>query len=1019
MNLKIRHGAVSFAMRNLKSRPILLIFIFGLALVSTIALLTVVLLANLRESAISEKKIELQNLALVISEQMDRSLQAVDLVQKNVLVQLNAEFISTPEEFAEKISRHETHVKLQSAISGLPHIDALTVISNGGQLLNYSRAWPVPPIDISDRAYYRAFTENSALEYLLSEPVQNRGSGTWTVYYARKVSNKEGRFLGLILGAVELRYFEALFERVSTHKSLSLALIRRDGLLLARYPNPSNSTGMSLAANTQFRELLKHANGGAVRITSLVDGQDRLFAAYTLPNFPLLISVGSTMENVLASWRTSSIYFSLIAVLLSLAIGGLVGLIGFQVWKNLKAQHLQLDTALSNMPQGLCMFDRDRRLTVCNKRYAELYGLAQEETRPGVSIEAIIERRVERGHIDGDIEQYRISRLQEISRSEPYQVVNRLADGRFVSVVHRPMIGGGWVATHEDITEAKQKDDSFRLMFEKNPIPMWVFDRATLRFLAVNDAAVAHYGYSRQQFGQMTVVDLRVPEEREGSQAFFRELPVAQFNEYVGRHLKADGSTIEINVYSRSLTYEGCSAQLVAIHDITESRKAHASVRRLADFDTLTRLPNRATFNASLEAAIVKAKESGQSFAILSIDLDRFKAANDTYGHLFGDALLKAAAGRLQREAPDCLVARMGGDEFNIITPLARNEIHLSDLSTRLLKAFDSDFEIDGTIVSVGISIGGAVYPTHGDLTETLLTNADAALYRAKSVSKGCAVFFEPAMCEQVRERNAIQVDLKFALAWKELSLHYQPQFNVDGTATGFEALLRWTHPKRGCVSPAVFIPIAEESGIIDEIGEWVLRQACLDAIKWENPMTVAVNISPSQFRRGDLPALVHTVLLETGLPASRLEIEITEGVFIHDFSRAVSILRRLKALGVKIALDDFGTGYSSLSYLHSFAFDKIKIDQAFVQDLETNRHSLAIVRAVMGLSKSLGVPVIAEGVETEAQFSLLVQEGCDEVQGFLFGKPAPIENFHNLHGQTAQNDLPISAGPRARASNA
>jgi EAL domain-containing protein (putative c-di-GMP-specific phosphodiesterase class I) len=295
------------------------------------------------------------------------------------------------------------------------------------------------------------------------------------------------------------------------------------------------------------------------------------------------------------------------------------------------------------------------------------------------------------------------------------------------------------------------------------------------------------------------------------------------------------------------------------------------------------------------------------------------------------------------------------------------------------------------------MSIGVAIYPTDGTDAKTLINNADAALYRAKAGFRGTALFFEPEMGARLRERRDMQEDLHSAIDRGELLLHYQPQMKMSGETIGFEALVRWQCAKRGLVLPGTFIPVAEESNLINLVGEWVLREACREAASWPQPLTIAVNISPIQFRLGDLPRLVHSILLETGLAPSRLELEITEGVMINDFSRAVSILRRLKSLGVKIAMDDFGTGYSSLSYLQSFRCDKIKIDRIFIHDLEHNHHSRAIVRAVIGLGQSLDLPILAEGVETETQHAYLVQEGCDEVQGYLTGRPLPIADYAEL----------------------
>jgi EAL domain-containing protein (putative c-di-GMP-specific phosphodiesterase class I) len=309
------------------------------------------------------------------------------------------------------------------------------------------------------------------------------------------------------------------------------------------------------------------------------------------------------------------------------------------------------------------------------------------------------------------------------------------------------------------------------------------------------------------------------------------------------------------------------------------------------------------------------------------------------------------------------------------------------------------------------LSIGVAVYPTDGTDTGTIISNADAALYRAKADGRATIRFFDADMDKSLRDRRSLQHDLRSAVAHGEFVLHYQPQARVDGEITGFEALVRWQHPIRGLVPPSAFIPLAEESGLIIQIGEWILREACREAAAWQRPLRIAINLSPVQFQRGDLAGLVHAVLLETGLPANRLELEITEGVLIGDFSRAVSILRRLKAMGVRIAMDDFGTGYSSLSNLQSFPFDKIKIDQAFIANVERNPQSAAIIRAVIGLGRGLDLPVVAEGVETADQLAFLTRESCNEVQGFLVGRPLPIAHYHEVVRHPGEPEgIPIRA---------
>jgi diguanylate cyclase (GGDEF)-like protein len=461
-------------------------------------------------------------------------------------------------------------------------------------------------------------------------------------------------------------------------------------------------------------------------------------------------------------------------------------------------------------------------------------------------------------------------------------------------------------------------------------------------------------------------------------------------------------------------SHDGQSKYVLAVaEDVTERNRDAKRIAYLNTHDALTDLPNRKALVERLEFTLERATSGRESFAILRIDLDGFKEINDALGPAVADALLRKVAERLTAVAGKQFLARTGGGEFTILVGEGPHPAKAIALADGLLAAVADAFDVDGRSLRLGLSIGVAFFPDDATDVTALLGNAYAALERARADGRGVFRVFEADMDRKLRERRALEQDLRSALGRGEISLHYQPQARASGEIVGFEALIRWTHKERGMVPPPEFIPVAEESGLIVSLGEWVLREACREAASWPNPVQVAVNLSPVQFRQGDLPGLVHSILVETGLAPDRLELELTESVMFDDFSRASSVLRRLKSLGLKIALDDFGTGYSSLSYLHAFPFDKIKIDKSFVWMLQKNPQSAAIISAIVGLGRGLSMHVVAEGVETFDQLRFLTDEGCNAVQGYLIGRPHPINQYADEIGKSAP--MPNKARRRRR----
>ena len=1118
------------------------------------------LLFDLRNRKLIDSERDTSNTALIVAEQLKHIFTTVENVQKEIIAEIAAFGIVDGNASERQLSDYDVHLKLRDKAAGMPYVGSLVIFDAKGRLINFSRQWPIPNIVVSDRDFFKAFQSDPNLNFFISEPIRNRANGSWVVQFARKISGMNGKFLGLISVAIELQYLQDNFSKIAIESGSGLGLFRIDGTLLARVPRVDSEIGRRYASATSVR-LVATADHGVSVNKGMIDGQSRIVAAHRVGNYPILVAATKTTELVLADWRHTAAYVSLIAALTIFAITAFAAVLvkmlrNYQALVRIRAEQVTskrllensqyLDVALENMSQGICLFDASQNLIVCNKRYAEIYGLNDEQTRPGTSLRAILEYRIAQGNAPVDHESYIRERIKEVTNKKAYQVTNQLSDGRYVTVTHRPMVSGGWVATHEDVTEMMRREGSFRLLFENNPVPMWVVDPESLRFIAVNEAAVTHYGYTGEQFLAMTVADLVCGGEHDRVVRYMQALPEAQFSGNIRQHRKADGTNIDVTVFSRTLNYNGHQARLAVVYDITKSVLTEAELRRtknfidaiiehvplpiivkdvaglgmdasssrftlfnrayeeltgdsrnqligrtaheiypkeradlivrsdnetlqsdqvvltsehpiqtshngmrlviakktliqdehgkpkylltviddvterrrteqqityLAHIDSLTGLPNRGTFVDAFSATLEAAFKARGNFSVLCLDLDRFKEANDAYGHQVGDGLLREVARRLQAAAGGAFLARVGGDEFTLIVTSGEQPTAAEALAKNILAAFSDDFEVEGYRLQLGTSIGVAVYPTDGVDASTLMANADAALYQAKAEERGSIRFFAAELGVRIRERRELQKDVQLAISRGEFFLHYQPQEKIaSGNVIGFEALVRWQCPKRGMVPPDQFISIAEESSLIVPLGEWILREACREAASWQEPLTIAVNISPIQFRRGDLPALVHSILLETGLKPSRLELEVTEGVLIDDFSHAVSILRKLKSLGVKIAMDDFGSGYSSLSYLHSFPFDKIKIDRSFIGDLEYDHHAMAIVRAIIALGHGLDVPVLAEGVETNAQHLFLAREGCDEVQGYLLGRPLPIEAYANLIGRSSTAGRKLAA---------
>ncbi|MBI5321953.1 EAL domain-containing protein [Bradyrhizobium sp.] len=871
---------------RMRRDPIRWLAVCGTLLILAIVGATAIMVSHFRERALDSSRRQLESTVLLLAEHFDQQLRDLTAIQDDVVTYMEATGIDSAEHYVRRMSSPDIHLMLKTRIGALSYVGSVNLFDSDGKLINSSTAWPIPDLNAGDRKFFKTFKSGSQSPSAVVELVQSRISGVRTTVIARKLTDRNGEFMGVIGRGVEAAHYEKFFASVALGKETAITMFQRDGTLLARYPRLDSMVGHNFRHGAMFKYVLSQNGNATGLFQSPINGEDRIGSARALQNFPIFVMATTTVAAALADWRQQTRLLVGAAVLATLVIATTLFLIVRQLSRQHRLEKHRLNTAVDNMRQGLLLFDSSQRLVVCNERYIEMFGLSPDVVKPGCSLRDLISHRKETGSLKEDVDEH--CALVQRNAALNNVIVTETTDGRLIQTAYRSVAGGGWVTTLEDITERQRAED----------------------------------------------------------------------------------------------------------------RIAH-----LAHYDSLTDLPNRVLFRERLEQEL-RAIEHGNRFAVLLIDIDEFKGINDSLGHAIGDELLKSVATRLREcVGSDSFVARLGGDEFAVLQPLVLDTGEATELVTEIHAAIREPHACLGHQISIDASIGIAMAPKDGCHLDELLKNADLAMYDAKSAGRHTWRFFAPEMDKRAKSRRVMEEELRQIVAEGAFTeggfeVHYQPLVSLQsGDVTGCEALLRWRHPERGMISPVDFIPVAEDTGLIDQLGEWVLATACNEAASWPDGIKVAVNVSPVQFRKQTLPLKVAAALANSSFAATRLELEITEAVLIRDDEAALAILEQLRSLGVRIALDDFGTGYSSLSYLQRFPFDKIKIDRSFVKDIANSKNSASIVQAVVSIAGVRGITTTVEGVETEEQRDQLRKLGCVEMQGYLFSPARPAADIRKLLG--------------------
>jgi diguanylate cyclase (GGDEF)-like protein len=896
---------------------------------------------------------------------------------------------------------------------------SFAVIDTDGAMIVGS-AGEKEPGNFSDREFFMYHRTHDDEALHIGNPIRGRLANRWLIPATRRFNRADGSFGGVAVAAINPQYFQDIYDRLELGQNSVVFLVKQDGTLLVRRPFVESNVGRDLAHGRIFTEL-KQAPAGTYEAVSSADGVRRLTSYEQGHTYPLVVAVGQDKTELLAPWKQRPMN-QLAEVVVVTAFIILMGAFVWRATRTLATNSIKLretndrfDVALANMSSGLTMFDADGRLVVWNRKFLELYELPPDIVRSGVSLQSIAEYRHQVGQLDTDAEAFVGQFRQMLVDTGRSTSTSRLNNGKTVSLTSTAIAGGGWVAIHEDVTERIRDEESLSRQAAELAHINERFDAALStmtqglcmfddhkRLIVWNDRYAELYQVPPDLLKVGTPYETIMTDRisrgvlKGDTSAIAVKIKVDELS-----RLAPDSSRIDELADGRFMLLtrqpiEG-GGWLSIIEDITERRRAETEIIHLARHDVLTGLFNRAEFNAKLDEASKRLKRSGGSVTVMMLDLDKFKAVNDTLGHPAGDQLLVEVGKRLQSAIRETdVLARLGGDEFAILKQGGPGQREGAvALALRIINVLSQPFDLDGHEASIGTSIGIAMAPENGIEPEELLKSADLALYDAKANGRNDFRIYSASMLEVAHIQKSAESELRDAIAREEFDIYYQPVVDVrTRRLCGAEALVRWRHPTKGLIEPSQFIPLAEATGLIVPLGDWILLRACADAASWPAHLKLSVNISAVQFKRGNLLDVILCTLVETGLAPERLELEITETSLLETQETHLATIRQLKNLGISMALDDFGTGYSSLTYLTHFPFDKIKIDKSFTHGVLHRRDCAAVVSSVLALAQGLGTTTTVEGIETEEQFEYMRRAGVDLAQGYLFGQPVPISQF-------------------------